>query len=100
MLMNFYEFVERIQNSITSGLIFQNPGGGVSEVVGTKGERISYIRGASTISVSLADLFYAYQKFRGTRESSVMLREFAPAVFDSHARPAGQSCNCTFFLSA
>lgn len=57
--------------------------------------KISYVRGNSTIAVAVSDLFEAYSQFKGRPMSSTDLREFAPSVFDSNARPAGHSCNCT-----
>ena len=98
MTMTLNEFRDRIRRAVTPGSTFQNPGGGTSLVKNLNNERISYIRGSSTISVSLADLFSAYKAFHGKRVSSTDLRKFSPAVFDSHGRPAGHSCNCTFLF--
>jgi type IV secretory pathway TraG/TraD family ATPase VirD4 len=43
-------------------------------------------------------LFDAYALYRGRRVSTTELRAFRPVVFDSAARPAGHSCNCTIFF--
>ena len=60
--------------------------------------KVSYKRGKSTIRVAIIDLFAAYAHFRGRRVSSCDLKMLAPHVFDSQARPAGHSCNCTFLF--
>lgn len=96
--MKLEEFAGRLQAAAPVGTVLANPGGGTSEITGFTNERISYIRGSSTMSVRISDLHSAYESFRGKRASSSELRKFAPAVFDSNARPAGHSCNCTFLF--
>lgn len=98
--MNRQEFESKLKQANPIGSIMTNPGGGTSEIVAFPDGRVSYIRGSSTISVSLDDLYQAYTEFRGRRVSSSDLKSFAPSVFDSAARPSGHSCNCTFFFLA
>lgn len=98
--MNLEEFAGRIRKAAPIGTVIDNPGGGTSQITGLTDERVSYVRGSSTISVKLVDLHSAYESFRGKQVSSSELKEFAPAVFDSSARPAGHSCNCTFLFGA
>lgn len=96
--MTFEEFRVRVGNAVPPGTVLGNLGGGTSKITAVTDKRISYIRGSSTISAKLADLYFAYASFQGGTVSSTDLRKFAPAVFDSHARPAGHSCNCTFLF--
>lgn len=77
------------------GTVLANPSRGTSEVSAYTEHKINYIRGSSTIHVSYSDLFYAYQHFNGGKVSASELKEYNPSVFDSNARPAGHSCNCT-----
>lgn len=92
------EFQSKIRQAVPVGTVLNNPGGGTSEIIQLSDNKISYLRGSSTISVSFDDLFSAYSHFRGKRVSSSDLRAYAPSIFDSAARPAGHSCNCTFLL--
>jgi hypothetical protein len=96
--MNFEEFVGRVRAAVPVGAVIENPGGGTSEVTGFTGENISYVRGSSTISVKLDVLHLVYESFRGKQVTSSELKRIFPAVFDSNARPAGHSCNCTFLF--
>ncbi len=96
--MKLDQFKEQIKKTTPVGTMLENPGGGTSEITQYSDHNIYYIRGSSTISVSFDNLFYAYSHFKGQRVSSSELRAYAPAVFDSAARPAGHSCNCTFLL--
>jgi len=98
--MNLNDFAGKLREAVPIGTVVDNPGGGTSEVTGFTDERISYVRGSSTISVKLVDLHSAYESFRGKRVTSSELKELDPAVFDSSARPAGHSCNCTFLFVA
>lgn len=97
-LMTRDEFIGRIRGAISVGITFRNPGGGTSRIENVNPRYIAYVRGHSTITFSLHHLYYAYAHFAGRRVSSTDLREFAPSIFDSAARPAGHSCNCTFFF--
>ena len=96
--MNLDEFKRRIEHTIPIGTVFQNPGGGISEITGYSDQKISYVRGTSTIYVTFGGLFSAYRYFKGERVSATDLKSFAPQIFDSTATPAGHSCNCTFLF--
>ncbi|MCY4228044.1 MAG: hypothetical protein OXF20_10225 [Gammaproteobacteria bacterium] len=92
------KFINIANGILSEGLILDNPGGGTSKIERINREKVTYRRGSSTITVRWSDLYNAYKRFRGKLVSSTDLRKFAPAVFDSGARPAGHSCNCTFFF--
>lgn len=94
--MDFKQFKKQIQNSIPNGTRFDNPGGGTSTVSSYLDNNISYIRGNSTICVSLRDLFDAYSHFKDQRVTSSDLKVYAPTVFES--KQSGHSCNCTFLF--
>ena len=96
--MDLEQFENAVQSTLPAGTVIDNPGGGISTIVGYKNSNISYVRGNSTITVSLADLHKGYSAFLGQRLSSSDLKKIAPSVFDSSARPAGHSCNCTFLF--
>ncbi len=96
--MNIYEFENQVKKSFPVGLSVDNPGGGTSKISGYTKDKISYIRGASRMYVALKDLYDAYSNFKGQRVTSRELKEFAPHIFDSSARPAGHSCNCTLLF--
>jgi hypothetical protein len=98
--MTHDEFDATFRKMIPPGTVFQNPGGGVSEVLSNKDGKVSYRRGSSTISVSTKSLFDAFASFRGKRMSSADLKSRWPSIFDSSARPAGHSCNATFLFLA
>ena len=96
--MTLIDFVAAVKATFPVGTVIVNPGGGTSTIVGYGDKNVSYLRGNSTITVELIDLYEAYSSFRGQRVSSSDLRVFNPSVFDSAARPAGHSCNCTFLF--
>jgi len=96
--MEFNSFKAQIQNSIPVGTQLENPGGGVSTISSYSDDKISYVRGGSTIYVAFRDLFDAYSRFRDKKVTSSALKEYAPSVFDSTAKPSGHSCNCTFLF--
>ena len=98
--MDLETFGRQLQSALTPGRIPQNPGGGISTVISSNNGKVRYKRGQSTYSVSVEALFAAYSSFKGRRVSSTDLKRFAPAIFDSAARPAGHSCNCTFLFLA
>lgn len=98
--MDYQAFVKRVAAAVRPGHQFQNPGGGVSTVkslvVSGTQENLYYVRGRSTIQVSLRDLYDAFMAFRGQTCATTDLRRFRPEVFDSKAK--GHSCNCTLFF--
>lgn len=62
-------------------------------------DAIIYRRGRSRFRVKLSDLFDATEHCRGRRVTASEVRAFRPGVFDSHARPAGHSCNIGLLFS-
>ena len=92
------EFHARMVKHLPLGTVMDNPGGGETALKRYADGNVSYVRGRSTIRVAIRDLFSAYSHFRGTWVRSRDLRLYAPLVFDSKARPAGHSCNCTFLF--
>lgn len=96
--MDLDAFIAGIKRVFPVGAVIDNPGGGTSTIVGFSETHVSYKRGRSTIAVAFADLYEAYSRFRGRELSSTELRKLWPSVFDSAARPAGHSCNCTFLF--
>ena len=97
--MNSAAFADAVREALPEGTVIPNLGGGTSTIVRHNRSHISYRRGASSISVRFADLCAAYSYFRGRRVTSTDLRRYQPFVFDSAARPAGHSCNCTFMFT-
>lgn len=98
--MRYDEFVHRMKEALQPGIQLSNPGGGISTVKSLvfKPDRdnLYYIRGRSTMQVSLRDFYEAFTAFRGTTCETTALKQFRPQVFDSAAQ--GHSCNCTMFL--
>jgi hypothetical protein len=99
MIDNIEQFILNARGIITRGKVFQNPGGGTSRIISfTEDGRISYRRGESYISINIRDIIGACNHFCGDRCSSNDLKQYAPHIYDSKARPAGHDCNCTFFF--
>lgn len=96
--MELSEFVSTIEKNIAIGTEFENPGGGTSVVKTITPLNISYMRGNSRITVGLQALFQTYVHFSGKSVSCSELKKYAPNIFDSNARPAGHTCNCTFLF--
>ena len=93
-----HEFHRRMVANLPPGTVLRNLGRGTTTIKGYSAGKVSYVRGKSTIRVAIRDLFSAYSSFRGSRVRTRDLRLHAPMVFDSSARPAGHSCNCTFLF--
>ena len=89
--MTIEEFYAALEASIREGDEFDNPGGGVSTIIGLNDERVKYERGSSLIYMKIADLHRAYVKFKGRKVSSFDLRKFKPSVFSSPPPPAAHS---------
>jgi len=98
--MEFPEFKQRMHTSIPVETVLKNPGGGTSIILSYPSDGVRYKRGNSTIHVSLRDLFDGYTRVKTGQLSSNDLKQANPPVFDSQARPAGHSCNCTFLFMA
>ena len=96
--MDSQEFKTRINTDIPVGTILDNPGGGTSTITSVSDDKISYMRGGSTIYVPFQELYDAYSKYRRQKITSSDLKVYRPSVFDSAARPSGHSCNCTFLF--
>ena len=91
-------FIDRARALMPLGQVFENLGGGTSRIMTNDEGKVCYKRGNSRIYVRWRDLHSAYMRFAGRRVSSSDLRKAMPSVFDSSARPAGHSCNCTFLF--
>ena len=96
--MDRRKFAGKVRQNLPVGTIMKNPGRGTSEVTSYTDTKIAYRRGNSTMYVSLEDLYLAYKKFQGQYVTASDLKSYKPRVFDSSARPAGHSCNCTFLF--
>lgn len=96
--MTFDEFSTELYRVVKLGMVFENPGGGTSEVVSAQNGKISYRRKSSTMTITVESLYNAFAAHRNSRVSSRELRAKWPAIFDSQARPAGHSCNVTFLF--
>ena len=96
--MDIDDFVNLIRGVLLLNMEFDNPGGGTSTIESITDNGITYRRGNSPIFVRFQDLHAAFDRFRGHLVTSSELKEFSPAVYDSSARPAGHSCNCTFLF--
>lgn len=96
--MTFDEFSAILFRAVTPGMVFQNPGGGTSEVISIRNGKISYRRKSSTMTIKVASLYDAFMEFRNSRVTSRELQAKWPAIYDSQARPAGHSCNVTFLF--
>ena len=97
-VLSVEEFVKRAHAAFPVGYAFANLGRGTTRIEAHSSGHVWYRRGSSTIRVPWGALYAAYAAFAGKRMSSADLREFRPHVFDSLARPAGHSCNCTFLI--
>ena len=97
-MIEAHEFHERMVSNLPPGTVLRNLGRGTTTIKSYSAGKVSYVRGRSPIRVAIIDLFSAYSRFRGSRVSSRDLKLYAPMVFDSSARPAGHSCNCTFLF--
>ena len=96
--MELEDFVSRARASMPLERVFENARVGTSRILANDRRKVCYKRGNSRIYVRWRDLHAAYIRFAGRRVSSSDLRNAMPSVFDSSARPAGHSCNCTFLF--
>ena len=96
--MTLPEFVQMLKAAVPVGSTLDNPGGGTSKIIEYSQSFITYRRGKSAIRVSFEALFNAYTAHKGRKVSASDLKQFAPAIFDSAARPAGHSCNATLLF--
>ena len=98
--MKFEDFKALFEKALPIGVVLSNPGGGNTTIISYAANSVSYKRGNSIMRPSLRALFDAYDRHRGQVVSSSDLKRESPEVFDSSARPAGHSCNCTFLFLA
>jgi hypothetical protein len=99
--MNKFEnFCITLWKTICIGQVFDNPGrkGTTSTIIEIDTLKIVYQRKKSYISITFKTMYDVYKDFQGKKCSSNDLKRYDPEVFDSNARPAGHSCNCTFLF--
>lgn len=96
--MDYLTFKSKFEVALPIGSVLKNPGGGTSEVLSYGSDHVAYKRGNSRIRASLRDFHASFMRFAGSRVTSSDLKVFRPSVYDSSVRPAGHSCNCTFFF--
>ncbi|WP_228351015.1 hypothetical protein [Limnobaculum allomyrinae] len=96
--MGLHNFISDIKSKFPVNTVMKNPKKGTSTIINYNDKKITYVRGKSKMMVSFSDLYETYSHFRGMSVSSSDLRKFKPSVFNSNARPAGHSCNCTFLF--
>lgn len=89
--------VDLIKQKIKIGQVFDNPGGGTSEVVSMTGTGIYFKRRNSKMLLKFDDIKNAYNTFRGIKITTKDLKELNAKCFDSSK--GGHSCNCTFLFS-
>jgi hypothetical protein len=93
--MTFEEFHGELKSKITLGKVMKNPGRGESTIIAyTQKGNICYQRGESCISISLIEIYNAYQHYSGKQCSSTDLKALNPRVFGTQ----GHGCNCSFFF--
>lgn len=91
--MEYKDFLIEINKKITSGLIFNNPGGGTSIIISiTQNNSILYKRGNSNIYISIENIFKVYEQFKNSECTTTQLKSFMPKVFKR------KCCNCTFLF--
>ena len=88
----------QLERAFPAGTVLDNPGGGTSEIVSYQETMLRYKRGKSSIYLRYDDVLAVVEAYRGRTVTSAELKAFAPSVFDSSARPAGHSCNCTMLF--
>lgn len=90
------ELIRSIQENVKVGMVFDNPGGGTSEIVSISNERIVYKRGNSRLYLKIQDFVDIYEKFAGIKCTTNDIKAFNPKVFCSGGN--GYGCHCTLFL--
>jgi hypothetical protein len=97
--MTLEEFIKLVRELCQVPVIIHFPPLADSAIVRTDYQHIWYRRGRSTIKISIRDMWEATEHFAGERVTTNEIRTYRPHVFDSHARPAGHSCNLTFLFA-
>ncbi|TYQ15296.1 UNVERIFIED_CONTAM: hypothetical protein Cloal_1731 [Acetivibrio alkalicellulosi] len=90
------ELICSIQDKVTTGSVFDNPGGGTSEIVSVSNERIVYRRRNSKLYIKIKDIVDVYEKFAGKRCTTNDIKTLNPRVFCSGGN--GHGCHCTFIF--
>jgi len=97
--MNETDFINKVTQVLQPKKVFTNPGRGTSTIISiTDTGNIYYRRGGSPLKIAISELSKAYKFFSGKKCTTIDLKEYSPSIFDSKARPAGHSCNCTFLF--
>lgn len=94
--MEKLELNKMIEDNLKVGMVFDNPGGGTSEIIAINSDRITYLRRKSKIQIKINDIIEAYNLFRGKEVKTSELKELKPKVFDS--KKSGHDCNCTMLF--
>ncbi len=82
-----------IRDTLKVGMVFDNPGGGTTEIVSISGTSIYYKRKNSKMQLKFSDIDSSYYNFKDGRVTTNMLKGFKPKVFNT--RENGHDCNCT-----
>lgn len=90
------ELIRSIQDNVKVGMVFDNPGGGTSEIVSISNERIVYKRGNSKLYLKIQDFADVYEKFASMKCTTNDIKAFNPKVFCSGGN--GHGCHCTFIF--
>jgi hypothetical protein len=106
--MNIETFFDLISKKIHVGDNFACPGGartgyGYRTIETVNMDKIIYFntgtKSESKIALPIRTFRGVILKFQSSCCYTSQLKQFRPEVFDSNARPAGHSCNCTFLMS-
>jgi hypothetical protein len=106
--MNIELFFDLIYKNIHIGDNFANPGGartgyGYRTVKTINMNEIIYVNSGTNseglITLPIQIFYEVIYEFQSSYCYTSQLKKFRPKVFDSTARPAGHSCNCTFLMS-
>lgn len=89
--------INLVRQKIKVGQVFNNPGGGTSEVVSVTNIGIYFKRKNSKMLLKFKDIENTYDTFKGRRITTRDLKKLNEKCFDSSK--GGHSCNCTFFFS-
>ena len=77
------ELIRSKQDNIRAGMVFDNPGGGTSEIVSISNLRIVYRRGNSKFYLKIQDFANVYEKFAGMKCTTNDIKAFNPIIFCS-----------------
>jgi hypothetical protein len=106
--MDIETFSDLICKKILIGDNFANPGGakkgyGYRTVRTINRNQIVFFNAGTEkeapITLLIQKFYDVIFEFQSDCCDTFQLKKFSPEVFDSQARPAGHSCNCTFLMS-